>query len=87
MNIGIIGAGNIAGTLGVLWAEAGHLVRFDTRHLDQLGSLLAEAGPGASAGTPEAAAQFAEVAFCSVPFGVWPSPAATKNSPAQDSRA
>ncbi len=72
MNIGIIGAGNIAGTLGVLWAKAGHAVRFGTRHPDQLGSLLAEAGASASAGTPEEAADYGDVVFCSVPFGVWP---------------
>jgi len=72
MNIGIVGAGNIAGTLGVLWAKAGHKVRFGTRHPDQLGPLLAEAGSLASAGTPEEAARFGEAVFCSVPFGAWP---------------
>ena len=72
MNIGIIGAGNIAGTLGVLWSRAGHVIRFGTRHPEQLGELLARAGTSASAGTPEEAAAFGEVVFCSVPFGAWP---------------
>jgi len=73
MKIGIIGAGKIGGTVGVLWAKAGHLVRFGTRHPQSLGPLLAEAGPNASAGSPEEAARFGETVFCSVPYGAWPS--------------
>src|SRR5271165_5274200 len=73
MNIGVIGAGKIGGTVGVLWAKGGHLVRFGTRHPESLGPLLAEAGPNASAGSPEEAARFGEVVFCSVPYGAWPS--------------
>jgi 8-hydroxy-5-deazaflavin:NADPH oxidoreductase len=73
MNIGVIGAGKIGGTVGVLWANAGHLVRFATRHPDSLGPLLAEAGLNASAGSPEEAARFGETVFCSVPYGAWPS--------------
>ena len=72
MNIGVIGAGMIGGTVGVLWAKAGHRVRFGTRHPESLGSLVAEAGPQASAGSPEEAARFGEVVFCSVPYGAWP---------------
>jgi predicted dinucleotide-binding enzyme len=72
MNIGIIGAGNIAGSVGLLWAKAGHPVRFGTRHPDELGPLIAQAGLLASAGTPAEAARFGEVVFCSVPFGAWP---------------
>jgi len=72
MNIGIIGAGNIAGTIGLLWTKAGHPVRFGTRHPDELGPLIAQAGLLASAGTPAEAARFGEVVFCSVPFGAWP---------------
>ena len=67
MNIGIIGAGNIAGAVGLLWAKAGHAVRFGTRHPEALGPLLARAGGNASAGTAEDAARFGEVLFCSVP--------------------
>jgi predicted dinucleotide-binding enzyme len=72
MNIGIIGAGNIAGIVGLLWAKAGHPVRFGTRHPDELGPLVAQAGLLASAGTPAEAARFGEVVFCSAPFGAWP---------------
>jgi 8-hydroxy-5-deazaflavin:NADPH oxidoreductase len=77
MNIGIIGAGNIAGTVGLLWAKAGHTIRFGTRRPDRLGRLLEAAGPAASAGTTEDVAQFGEVVFCSVPYGAWPDLAAS----------
>ena len=73
MNIGVIGAGKIGGTVGVLWAKAGHRIRFGTRHPESLGPLLAEAGPNAQAGSPEEAARFGEIVFCSVPYGAWPS--------------
>ena len=73
MNIGVVGAGMIGGTVGVLWAKAGHRIRFGTRHPEYLGPLLAEAAPNASAGSPEEAARFGEILFCSVPYGAWPS--------------
>ncbi|MFY9968614.1 MAG: NADPH-dependent F420 reductase [Roseiarcus sp.] len=73
MNIGVVGAGMIGGTVGVLWAKAGHRIRFGTRHPESLGPLLAEAAPNASAGSPEEAARFGEILFCSVPYGAWPS--------------
>lgn len=72
MNIGVIGAGMIGGTVGALWAKAGHRIQFGTRHPETLGSLVAEAGPNASAGSPEDAARFGEIIFCSVPYGAWP---------------
>lgn len=77
MKIGIIGAGNIAGTVGVLWAKAGHPVLFGSRHPDGLGPLLDRAGPNAQAGTIEDAARFGDVIFCSTPFGAWPDLART----------
>ncbi len=73
MNIGVVGAGMNGGTVGVLWAKAGHRIRFGTRHPESLGPLLAEAAPNASAGSPEEAARFGEILFCSVPYGAWPS--------------
>lgn len=76
MNIGIVGAGNIAGAVGLLWAKAGHAVRFGTRHPEVLGPLLAKVGGGASAGTAGEAARFGEAVFCSVPYGAWPDLAA-----------
>src|SRR5438270_12474403 len=73
MNIGVIGSGKIGGTVGGLWAKAGHSVRFASRHPESLGPLVTEAGPNASAGAPEEAAAFGEVVFCSFPYGAWPS--------------
>jgi 8-hydroxy-5-deazaflavin:NADPH oxidoreductase len=73
VNVGIIGAGNIGGTVGMLWAKAGHSVRFGARHPESLGPLIAEARANASAGSPEEAARFGAVVLCSVPFGAWPS--------------
>ncbi len=47
MNIGIVGVGNIGGTLGRKWAEAGHDVTFGVRHPD--GRTLSWLGEGVRA--------------------------------------
>jgi len=65
MKLGIIGAGNIGGTLGHLFAKAGHTVRYGTR---------TAGGPGT--GTPAEAAAFGEVLVFAGPFGAWPAFAA-----------
>ncbi|SFW25843.1 NADPH-dependent F420 reductase [Cellulophaga fucicola] len=49
MKIGIIGSGKIGGNLGKHWAKAGHDVLFSSRHPEQLGSLIKEAGTNAKA--------------------------------------
>ena len=72
MKIGIIGSGNIGGTLGVLWAQAGHNVFFSSRHPDELGDLVKRAGPSAQAGMPRQAAAFGDVVLISVPYGAVP---------------
>jgi 8-hydroxy-5-deazaflavin:NADPH oxidoreductase len=72
MEIGIIGSGNIGGTLGVLWAQAGHEVFFSSRHPDELGDLVKRAGPAARAGMPREGAAFGEVVLISVPYGAVP---------------
>src|SRR5580765_4272898 len=72
MKIGIIGSGNIGGTLGVLWAKAGYEVFFSSRHPDELGDLVKRAGPSAQAGMPREAAAFGEVVLISVPYGAVP---------------
>ena len=71
MKIGIIGAGSIAGTVGQLWARAGHTVHYGARRPDRPGPLLAGA-KGVTIGTMEDAAAFGEVVFCSFPYGAWP---------------
>lgn len=70
MNIGIIGAGNVGGTLGKRWAQGGHAVKFGVRDAadPKLAALLAEAGPGASTGTVAEAAAFGEVVALTVPW-------------------
>jgi predicted dinucleotide-binding enzyme len=73
IQIGIIGAGKIGGTVGRLWAKAGHKVRFATRHPDQLAPLVRDIGGDASLGTSPEAAEFGEMIFVAVPFGAWPS--------------
>ena len=72
MKIGIIGSGNIGGTLGVLWAKAGYEVFFSSRHPDELGDLVKRAGPSAQAGMPREAAAFGDVVLVSVPYGAVP---------------
>ncbi|WP_209400469.1 NADPH-dependent F420 reductase [Pseudozobellia sp. WGM2] len=49
MKIGIIGSGNIGGTLGKHWAQAGHEVLFSSRHPEELGDIVREAGDKAKA--------------------------------------
>jgi predicted dinucleotide-binding enzyme len=68
MKIGIIGSGRIGGTVGTLWARAGHEVMFAARHPQALDALVARAGDKASRGTPEEAARFGEVVLIAVPF-------------------
>ena len=67
MNIGIIGSGNIGGTLGKHWAGFGHSVMFSSRHPEELQSLADSVG--ATVGTAEDAASFGEVILLAIPFG------------------
>jgi 8-hydroxy-5-deazaflavin:NADPH oxidoreductase len=72
MKIGIIGAGNIGGTLGRHWVKAGHKVRFGVRDPAAVLPLLDELGSGASAGSVRAAAAYGEVVVYAGPYGAWP---------------
>lgn len=72
VKIGIIGGGNIGGTIGPLWAKAGHPVMFASRHPEALQSLAEAAGPGARTGTPEEAVRFGDVVFLAVPYKAYP---------------
>ncbi len=72
MRIGIIGAGFIGGTLGRLWAAAGHTIRFGSRNPSRLAELVAELGAAASAGSHAEAVRFADVVFTAAPYGAWP---------------
>jgi 8-hydroxy-5-deazaflavin:NADPH oxidoreductase len=68
MKIGIIGSGRIGGTVGRLWAQAGHSMLFSSRHSEQLTALAQTVGKQAQVGTMREAAQFGEVLLLSVPW-------------------
>ena len=70
MKIGIIGSGNIGGTLARLLLKAGHeVVVANSRGPETLSGLVAQLGPGASAATVEEAARMGEVVIEAIPFG------------------
>jgi predicted dinucleotide-binding enzyme len=70
--IGILGSGRIGGTLGGLWAKAGHEVMFSSLDLEHDKALAASLGPNARAGTPREAAAFGEVLLVAVPYRALP---------------
>src|ERR1700693_4486018 len=72
LKVGIIGAGHIGGTIGALWAKAGHPVFFSSRHPEELKDLVARLGPLAQAGTVDQAIAFGDVVFIAVPYGALP---------------
>src|SRR5689334_9505614 len=72
MKIGFIGSGNIGGTIGELFAKAGHQVLFSSRKPEELKVLVARVGPNARAGTVKEAIVFAEVIFLGVPYSAMP---------------
>ncbi|HXP85282.1 MAG TPA: NADPH-dependent F420 reductase [Bryobacteraceae bacterium] len=69
MNIGILGSGNVGGTLGRRWSAAGHRVIFSSRNpqSEEMQKLAAEAG--ATSATTAAAVQASDVLLLSTP---WP---------------
>ena len=70
MHIGVIGIGNVGGTLGRRWARKGHEVMFGVREpsSEKVGQILAEAGKNARAGTVAEAAAFGEVVALATPW-------------------
>jgi predicted dinucleotide-binding enzyme len=68
MKIGVVGSGRVGGTLGGVWARAGHEVMFSSRSLEDDKALAAKLGRNARAGTPREAAAFGEVLLVSVPY-------------------
>ena len=69
VKIGIIGHGNVGGTLGKGWAKAGHVIKWGVRNPSdpKLATLITEAGANASAGTVSDAVDFGEVVVLTVP--------------------
>ena len=72
MKIGIIGAGMIGSTVGKLWVDAGHEVRFASRHPEELAPLVGKLGARASAGTSAEAAAFGDVVMVTIPLAALP---------------
>jgi len=72
LKIGIIGAGQIGGTLAKLWVAAGHEVLISSRHPEELRPLAQSLGPKAKVGTPREAALFGDVVLVSIPYGALP---------------
>lgn len=72
MKVGIVGSGRVGGTLGGVWAKAGHEVMFSSRNIENDKALAATLGPNARAGTPREAAAFGDVVMISVPYRALP---------------
>ena len=72
MRIGVIGSGRIGGTLGGLWAKAGHEVMFSDRDPQQAQRAVEGAGANARTGSAKEAAAFGEVVLIAVPSAALP---------------
>jgi predicted dinucleotide-binding enzyme len=70
MNIGILGAGNVGGTLGGRWAQAGHHVCFGVRNAaaPEMTALLTKAGKTARAATLAEAVAASDVVLLATPW-------------------
>jgi predicted dinucleotide-binding enzyme len=64
LKIGVIGAGNIGGTIGGFWVKAGHPVMFSSRHPEELTPLTDRLGPLAKA--------FGDAILLAVPYKAVP---------------
>jgi predicted dinucleotide-binding enzyme len=71
MKIGIIGSGNVGGTLGDRWAKGGHQVVFGSRNpgAGDMQQLLTRAGSNARAATLQEAVKSSDVLLLATP---WP---------------
>jgi predicted dinucleotide-binding enzyme len=71
MKIGIIGSGNVGGTLGCRWAHKGHEVTFSSRdpQKEQIRKLVEDSGPAARAATLAETVVSSDVLLLSTP---WP---------------
>jgi 8-hydroxy-5-deazaflavin:NADPH oxidoreductase len=68
--IAVIGAGKLGGNLGTRLSTSGFDVKFGVRAIDDKVTALLARTNGATAGTPEAAAAWADVVFLAVPGNV-----------------
>jgi predicted dinucleotide-binding enzyme len=72
MKIGIVGSGQVGGTLGGVWVRAGHEVMFSSLDIEHDKALAGRLGANARAGTSREAAAFGEVVMISVPYRALP---------------
>ena len=68
MNIGIIGTGNMGGTIGQGWAAAGHKILFGSRDPKKGAELAKSAGPNAKSGSYKEAVAFGDVVLLATPW-------------------
>jgi 8-hydroxy-5-deazaflavin:NADPH oxidoreductase len=70
MNLGIIGAGNVGGTLGKSWAKTGHKIQFGLRNTakPEVVALLKDIGSSARAVSVADAAAFGDVVVLTTPW-------------------
>lgn len=66
--IGIVGSGNIGGTLGTLLGNAGYEIFFSSRHPEALGELVKASGSKAQAGSVTDAIAFGDIVILSIPL-------------------
>jgi predicted dinucleotide-binding enzyme len=71
LKIGVIGSGNIGGTIGELFWKSGHQLMFADRD-PAAAKAQADRMSGARTGTPEEAIAFADVLLMAAPYGAWP---------------
>lgn len=69
MNISILGTGNMASGLAVLFANGGHSVTLASRDLSKARAVASDLGNGIKAGVLASAADTAEIVVLAVPFG------------------
>jgi predicted dinucleotide-binding enzyme len=72
MKIGVVGSGKLGGTVGGLFAKAGHQVLFSSRHPDELKGLVEGLGANARAGSVAEAVAFGEAILLAVPYAALP---------------
>ncbi|HEY3741966.1 MAG TPA: NADPH-dependent F420 reductase [Bryobacteraceae bacterium] len=70
MKLGIIGAGNVGGTLGTRWAQAGHTVVFSSSDLTsaKMKQVLEKAGSNASAASVQDTVAASEIVVLATPW-------------------
>lgn len=68
LTIGIIGSGNVGGTLGRKWAKAGYHILFSSRNPAELNDLVKETGSNTRAVSTIEAAKNSDIIVLAVPF-------------------